>query len=105
VNQVNTPLHLNAESRREIEDALVRVGVLIQDPGGYMEARGAFDYVFLGPQPYETGDTEPSESGEDAPVLGWYPGVWAVVFGPISEAQLALLPLPHAQPFPPMVAL
>lgn len=105
MNRVKTPLHLHAESRREIEDALVRVGVLIQDPGGYVEAKAPFDYVFLGPQPYETGDTEPSDSGEDAPVLGWYPGVWAVVFGPMSEAQLALLPLPPAQPFPPMVAL
>lgn len=105
MNQTSIPLHLNAESRREIEDALIRVGVLTQDPGGYVEARGPFDYVFLGPQSYETGDTEPTESGGDAPVLGWYPGVWAAVFGPVSEAQRALLPLPAAQPSPPMVAL
>lgn len=105
MNQAKIPLHLNAQSRREIEDALIRVGVLIQDSGGYVEARGPFDYVFLGPQSYETGDTEPTESGSNAPVLGWYPGVWAVVFGQISEAQLALLPLPSTQPSPPMVAL
>lgn len=105
MNQANIPLHLNAESRGEIEDALIRVGVLTRDPGGYLEARGAFDYVFLGPQSYETGDTEPTASGGDAPVLKWYPGVWAAVFGPLAEAQLALLPLPPAQPSPPLVTL
>lgn len=105
MNQANIPLHLNAGSRAEIEDALIRVGVLARDSGGYLEARGPFDYVFLGPQAYETGDKEPAESGGDVPVLDWHPGVWAAVFGPLSDAQRALLPLPSAQPSPPMVAL
>lgn len=100
-----TPLHLAAESRKDIEEALLRAHVLTRDADGYVESVHPYEYVFLGVQCYDTGKTQTSETEGMVQIFARHPGVWAAVFGPLSADQLLLLPLPSVQPAAPMVVM
>ncbi len=99
------PLHLSAADGDAIITALVVAGIARREADGYVEVKPEFTYVYLGRQSFYTGTETEQEDGSMVAEVGWYPGVWGAVFGPVSEEQREVLPLPDQQPVPAMVTM
>lgn len=99
------PIHLNAVDHDTLIAGLIVAGIAQRAEDGYVTLQEGYVFAYLGIQARGTGEYVTGDEGVEQEVYELLPGVWAGLFGPLTEEQLAVLPVVNPQPAEPMVTL